>query len=128
MNKKIKGQENLSLTEKEREKVIKKAAKVFGKYLSTLGYDWENDPHMRDTPNRVTKAYVEEIFAGNFKPYPKVTSFEDEDKDLAYTGMVVQTNIAIKSMCSHHFLALPPAALQYSSKKFEIVFAFCMCI
>lgn len=105
MEKKIKGQESLNLTDKEREKVIKRASKVFGKYLTALGYDWENDPHMSDTPMRVTKAYVNEIFAGNFKPYPKVTSFEDENKDLEYTGMVVQTDIEIKSMCSHHFLA-----------------------
>lgn len=100
---KIKGHEGLNLSDKEREKVIKKAAKVFGRYLTALRFDWENDPHMKETPMRVTKAFVEELFAGNFKPKPKVTAFEDEDKVLSYGGMVVQTDIDIKSCCSHHF-------------------------
>jgi len=101
----IKGHENLGLTDKEREKVIKNAEKYFGKFLTALQFDWENDANMKDTPHRVTKAYVEELMAGNFKPMPKITSFEDEDKDLAYDGIVIQTDIEIKSLCSHHFLA-----------------------
>ena len=100
----IKGHENLGLTDKEREKLIKKAEKHFGNFLTAMQFDWENDPNMADTPHRVTKAYVEELMAGNFKPAPKVTSFEDEDKTLLYKGMVCQTHIEVKSLCSHHFL------------------------
>ena len=100
----IKGQDNLVLTDLQRERLIKKAAKQFGKFLTAMGYDWQNDPHMNDTPTRVTKAYVNELFSGNFHPEPKSTSFEDPDKVLAYGGMVTQTNITLKSTCSHHFL------------------------
>jgi GTP cyclohydrolase I len=103
MNKKlIKGHENLSLTDKERERLIKKAEKQFGKFLTALGYDWENDPHMKGTPHRYTKAWVNELFAGNFKPHPRVTSFSEEDPELLYNGLVCQTKIKITSKCSHH--------------------------
>lgn len=102
--KKIKGHEALALTDKEREKVISRAEKHFGKFLTALGFDWENDANMKATPHRVTKAYVQELMAGNFKPAPNVTSFEDDDPELNYQGIVYQTKIDIKSLCSHHFL------------------------
>jgi GTP cyclohydrolase I len=101
---KIKGHESLELTEKQREKIIKNAEKYFGKFLTALRFDWENDANMADTPHRVTKAYVQELMAGNFRPRPNVTSFEDDDKELNYGGIVYQTKIKIHSLCSHHFL------------------------
>lgn len=100
----IKGHESLELSDKEREKIIKNAEKYFGKFLTALRFDWENDANMSATPHRVTKAYVQELMAGNFRPKPNVTSFEDEDPELNYAGIVYQTKIDIKSLCSHHFL------------------------
>ena len=105
MNRKIKGHENLGLSDKERAKLIKKAEKQFGNFLTALNYDWKNDPNMSETPHRVTKAYVEELFAGNFKPKPKITSFtDDSEPNLMIDGIVLQQNIQIISNCSHHFL------------------------
>jgi len=98
----IKGHENLNLTEKDRFNLIKKASKKFGAFLTSLGYDWQNDPHMSDTPMRYTKAWVNELFAGNFKEAPKVTSFEETDEKLLYDGIIVEKDIEIKSKCSHH--------------------------
>lgn len=99
----IKGHESLSLTDKEREKLIQKAEKQFGKFLTSLGYDWQNDPHMQNTPHRYTKAWINELFSGNFKDLPKITSFEDDDTTLVYNdGVVIQKNIEIFSKCSHH--------------------------
>lgn len=98
----IKGHENISLTDKEREQLIKKASKQFGKFLTSLGYDWENDPHMKGTPQRYTKAWVNELFSGNFGAGPKVTSFSEENESLKYSGIVIEKDIEIKSKCSHH--------------------------
>jgi len=100
----IKGHENLELSQKERDSLIKKAAKQFGKFLTTLGYDWENDPHFKDTPNRFTKAWVNELMIGNFSKQPNVTSFEEENKAMIYDGIIVEKNIEIKSFCNHHLL------------------------
>lgn len=98
----IKGHENLNLTNKDREKLIDKAQKVFGKFLTSLGYDWENDPHMKDTPKRFTKAWVNELFVGNFSTAPNVTSFQEEDKNMLYDGIIVEKDVEIISKCSHH--------------------------
>jgi GTP cyclohydrolase I len=91
---------NLPLTEKEKQKVIDKASKTFGKYLTELGLDWRNDPNMIDSPKRITKAYVNEFFQGMYASDPHITAFNNVDK---YDGMVFSGDIKINSICSHHF-------------------------
>jgi len=86
------------LTEKEKQKIINKASKHFGDFLTALGVDWENDPNSSDTPNRVAKAYVNDLFAGRYNPLDKVTAFPSD----GYDGIVQESNIPVTSMCSHH--------------------------
>lgn len=86
------------LTEKEKQKIIAKAAKHFGDFLTALGVDWKNDPNSSDTPNRVAKAYVNDLFAGRYNPLDKVTAFPSD----GYDGIVQESNIPVTSMCSHH--------------------------
>lgn len=86
------------LTEKEKQKIIKQAAKHFGSFLTALGVDWENDPNSSDTPNRVAKAYVNDLFAGRYNPMDKITAFPSD----GYDGIVQESNIPVTSMCSHH--------------------------
>jgi len=86
------------LTEKEKEKFIKQASKYFGGFLTALGVDWENDPNSSDTPNRVAKAYVNDLFAGRYNPLDRVTAFPSD----GYDGIVQESNIPVTSMCSHH--------------------------
>jgi GTP cyclohydrolase I len=90
------------LTEKQKLKIIEKGSKIFGKYLTALGFDWKNDPNMCDTPHRVTKAFVYDIFEGTYSDEPPITTFPNVDK---YDGMVFQGNIELTSCCSHHFLS-----------------------
>jgi len=77
------------------------AKKAYGGFLTALGFDWQNNPHMKDTPSRVTKAWVEDLARGCFEPAPKITAF---DNDGSYDGIVCQTNIPVVSMCAHHNL------------------------
>ena len=86
------------LTEKEKQKIIKQAAKHFGGFLTALGVDWENDPNSSDTPNRVAKAYVNDLFAGRYNPLDRITAFPSD----GYDGIVQESNIPVTSMCSHH--------------------------
>lgn len=86
------------LTEKEKQKIINKASKHFGDFLTALGVDWENDPNSSDTPNRVAKAYVNDLFAGRYNPLDKVTAFPSD----GYSSIVQESNIPLTSMCSHH--------------------------
>ena len=89
---------NGPLSELEKNKMIGRAAEKFGEFLDALGCDWKNDPNSQDTPRRVAKAYVNDLWAGRYNPFPKITTFPNEE----YDGIIFEGNIPIVSMCSHH--------------------------
>ena len=93
---------DIHLSEQEKLTIIQDAAKAFGKFLDALGVDWKNDPNSSDTPNRVAKAYVKDLWAGRFNPMPAITAFPADD----YDGIVFEGNIPLTSMCSHHHQAI----------------------
>lgn len=78
---------------------IETAKQGLGLFLNALGFEWQNDPHMKDTPSRVAKAWIEDFAKGHFEAPPKITAFPNDEK---YDGMVCQTNIPVVSMCQHH--------------------------
>jgi GTP cyclohydrolase I len=86
------------LTQEEKQDIIKDAADSFGDFLTALGCDWRNDPNSSDTPMRVAKAYVNDLWAGRFEPLTRVTAFPSD----GYDGIVQESNIPVTSMCSHH--------------------------
>ena len=92
---------NKPLTEEEKQEMIVKAAKHYGKYMDALGFDWRNDPNSSDTPMRVAKAFVNDLAEGCYNQGPKITAFDNLDE---YDGMVFQGNIKVNSFCSHHHL------------------------
>jgi len=87
--------EHRSLNEKEKQKIIKDASKHFGKFLTALGVDWENDPNSMDTPVRVSKAFVEDTFKGRYNILSDISSFPSD-----YKGIILEKNIGIFSRCS----------------------------
>ena len=89
---------NEPLTPKQKERMINKAAKAFGKFLDALDCDWRNDPNSNDTPRRVAKAYVNDLWAGRYNGPPSITGFPSD----GYDGMVFEGGIPLTSMCSHH--------------------------
>ncbi len=86
------------LSDKQKEKMINRAAKAYGKFLDELGCDWRNDPNSNDTPRRVAKAYVNDLWAGRYTEMSPITSFPSD----GYDGIVIERNIPLTSMCSHH--------------------------
>ena len=86
------------LTDSEKQVIIDNAAVAFGQFLTALGCDWANDPNSSDTPKRVAKAYVNDLWAGRFEPLTRVTAFPSD----GYDGIVFEGNIPVTSMCSHH--------------------------
>ena len=70
-------------------------------FLTALGFDWENDPNMAETPARVAKAFINDLYKGVYTSEPKITTF---DNLAGYDGMVFDGNIDVKSSCSHHML------------------------
>ena len=86
------------LNDKQKQKMIDRAAKAYGKFLDELGCDWRNDPNSNDTPRRVAKAYVNDLWAGRYTAMSPITSFPSD----GYDGIIIERNIPLTSMCSHH--------------------------
>ena len=78
--------------------IIENAAEKFGEFLDALGCDWRKDPNSKDTPKRVAKAYVNDLWKGRYETFPEITSFPSD----GYDGIVIERNIPVTSMCSHH--------------------------
>lgn len=86
------------LTEKEKWSMVEDAAEAYGKFLDALGCDWRNDPNSNDTPRRVAKAYVFDLWKGRYDAMSNITAFPSD----GYDGIVQESNIPVESMCSHH--------------------------
>lgn len=77
--------------------------KHFSAIMAILGLDL-NDDSLKDTPRRVAKMYVKEIFSGlDPANKPKITLFENPYR---YGQMLVEKNIAVHSNCEHHFVPI----------------------
>ena len=88
---------------KEDDEKIKVIANHFKGIMQTLGLDL-NDDSLKDTPQRVAKMYVKEIFNGlNPANEPEVTLFENKYQ---YNKMVVEKDITLFSYCEHHFVPI----------------------
>ena len=89
---------NLSRTDK-----IEVIEKHFIQIMEALGLDLTDDSLM-DTPKRVAKMYVNEIFWGlDYEAFPKCTAVDNKMK---YDEMVVERNINVQSNCEHHFVVI----------------------
>ena len=86
------------LTEKEKWSMVEDAAVAYGNFLDALGCDWRNDPNSADTPRRVAKAYVFDLWKGRYDAPSEITAFPSD----GYNGIVQESNIPVTSMCSHH--------------------------
>ena len=86
------------LTDKEKWSMVEEAAEAYGNFLDALGCDWRNDPNSSDTPRRVAKAYVFDLWKGRYEAMSDITAFPSD----GYNGIVQESNIPDTSMCSHH--------------------------
>jgi GTP cyclohydrolase I len=77
--------------------------KHFEGIMHVLGLDLEDDS-LKDTPKRVAKMYVKEIFSGlNPANRPRPTLFKNP---FNYGQMLVERNISVYSNCEHHFVPI----------------------
>lgn len=85
------------------DKKIELIEKHFAAVMDILGLDLTDDS-LKDTPKRVAKMYVKEIFSGlNPGNKPDITLFENRYQ---YNQMLVERNIAVYSNCEHHFVPI----------------------
>ncbi len=82
---------------------IEKIKELFSGIMETIGLDLNNDS-LADTPNRLAKMYVNEIFWGmDESNFPKCTTVENKFK---YDEMILEENISVQSNCEHHFVII----------------------
>lgn len=86
------------LTEEEKQSMIEEATIHYGRFLDALKCDWRNDPNSMETPKRVSKAYVKDLWRGRYDSLSDVTSFPSD----GYRGIVLEKDIPVVSQCSHH--------------------------
>lgn len=82
---------------------IAKIEKHFKEILTTLGLDLTDDS-LIETPTRVAKMYVNEIFWGlDYEAFPKCTAVENK---MQYDEMVVERDVSVQSNCEHHLVVI----------------------
>jgi len=107
MSKKIHANGNIPISLEEKNNKKKKLENVFEEMLDILDFDRENDPNIKETPKRMAKMYIDELFSGCFSSDPKITTFPNTKK---YDEMIISGPISVKSTCSHHLVPFTGSA------------------
>lgn len=93
-----------ALTRGEKIEIIERK---FADIMQTLGLDLSDDS-LAETPRRVAKMYVQEIFWGlDPETFPKCTTV---DNKMQYDEMVVERNVNVQSNCEHHLVVIDGVA------------------
>ena len=80
---------------------------LMSEVVTTLGLDL-NDDSLSETPHRIAKMYVHEIFAGlDYSTFPKVSLIENK---FGANEMVKVSGIDMTSTCEHHFVTIDGVA------------------
>ena len=87
----------------DRKEKIDRIEAHFKEIMGYLGLDLSDDS-LAETPKRVAKMYVNEIFWGlDYEAFPKCTTVDNKMK---YNEMVVERNVNVQSNCEHHFVII----------------------
>lgn len=71
--------------------------------VSVLGLDL-NDDSLQETPHRIAKMYVDEVFGGlDYENFPKISVI---DNKMGVDEMVKVHDINLTSTCEHHFIVI----------------------
>ncbi len=75
--------------------------------MVALGLDL-NDDSLNETPHRIAKMYVKEIFCGlDYRNFPRITVIENK---MNVEEMVKVSDISLTSTCEHHFVTIDGVA------------------
>ncbi len=76
---------------------------LFTEIVTTLGLDLTDDS-LAETPHRISKMYVHEIFSGlDYKHFPKLSLI---DNKMGADEMIKIRDIDMTSTCEHHFVTI----------------------
>lgn len=87
----------------DRQQKYERIRDSFRDIAKTLGLDLSDDS-LRETPQRIAKMYVDEIFSGlDYGRFPKITVI---DNKMQVEEMVLVDDIDVTSTCEHHFVTI----------------------
>lgn len=96
-------QPNLATPAEKKEKIEQHMREI----LNLLGLDLTDDS-LEETPQRIAKMYVDEIFSGlDYSNFPKITVIENKMK---VSEMVKVKDITLTSTCEHHLVTIDGTA------------------
>ncbi|MDH3220082.1 MAG: GTP cyclohydrolase I FolE [Gammaproteobacteria bacterium] len=91
----------------ERDDKYQRIKKSFTDIAKTLGLDLSDDS-LCETPHRIAKMYVDEMFSGlDYFNFPKITVI---DNKMGVEEMVKVSDISLTSTCEHHFVTIDGTA------------------
>jgi GTP cyclohydrolase I len=86
-----------------RDQKYERIKESFSDIADTLGLDMADDS-LCETPHRIAKMYVDEIFSGlDYAQFPKATAIENK---MGVDEMVKVSDISVISTCEHHFITI----------------------
>lgn len=90
-----------------RDEKYERLQQSFTDVMHTLGLDLTDDS-LQDTPGRIAKMYIDEVFSGlDYGKFPKITSI---DNKMGLDETVTVDNIEVISTCEHHFVTIDGCA------------------
>jgi len=90
-----------------RDQKYERIRESFAEIARILGLDLADDS-LCDTPKRIAKMYVDEIFSGlDYTRFPKATAI---DNKMGVEEMVRINDISVVSTCEHHFITIDGVA------------------
>ena len=97
----------MTSNELSRDQRYSKIRDAFTEIMESLGLDLRDDS-LEETPHRIAKMYVDEIFGGlDYAQFPKITLIENK---MNGEEMVCVENIDLTSTCEHHFVTIDGSA------------------
>ncbi|MCR9184356.1 MAG: GTP cyclohydrolase I FolE [Halieaceae bacterium] len=86
-----------------RDEKYRRIVQSFTEITRTLGLDL-NDDSLAETPHRIAKMYVDEIFSGlDYAQFPKISVISNK---MQVEEMVQVDSIDVVSTCEHHFVTI----------------------
>lgn len=80
-----------------------KIEQAFTDICQALGLDLSDDS-LQDTPKRIAKMYVNEIFSGlDYQTFPKISVIDNKMKN---DEMILVKDVELISTCEHHFVTI----------------------
>lgn len=91
----------------DKEQKYKRIRELMHDVIETLGLDLTDDS-LSDTPHRIARMYVDELFAGlDYREFPKLSLIENK---MGANEMVKVRDIDLTSTCEHHFVTIDGTA------------------